>query len=213
MDPANTDSANADPAATANRNSAAQARRVAMIDAINQVFTLFRLNYHNQYLKAFGNAAELNEVKRLWLEMLGQFDARTLLSAAKSVIETSEYLPTLRTMIHHCERASSNPGLPDAHSAYLEACRATSPKAAYSWSHPAVYHAGKRSDWYFLQTNSEAVAYPVFREIYEEICLSVRNGAQLEEPMPPALPEKPAEPLDKARNQERLQALRATLKL
>ncbi|MCR6652498.1 MAG: replication protein P [Cellvibrionaceae bacterium] len=198
---------------THDRNAAAQARRTALIDAINQVFTLFRLNYHNQYLKAFGNAAELNEVKRLWLEMLGQFDARTLLAAAKSVIETSEYLPTLRTMIYHCERASSDPGMPDAHSAYLEACRAPSPKAAHPWSHPAVYHAGKRCDWYFLQTTSEAVAFPVFRDIYEEVCLSVRNGVQLEEPAPPALPDKAAEPLDKARNQEKLQALRDSLKL
>ncbi len=198
---------------THDRNAAAQARRTALIDAINQVFTLFRLNYHNQYLKAFGNAAELNEVKRLWLEMLGQFDARTLLSAAKMVIETSEYLPTLRTMIHFCEKASSDPGLPDAHSAYLEACRAPSPKAGYGWSHPAVYHAGKRCDWYFLQTNSEAVAFPVFREIYEDICLSVRNGVQLDEPQPPALPEKAGDPLDKARNQEKLQELRASLKL
>lgn len=201
------------PTEPPDRNTAAQAKRVAMIDAINQVFTLFRLNYHNQYLKAFGNAAELNEVKRLWLEMLGQFDARTLLSAAKSVIETSEYLPTLRTMIYHCERASSNPGLPDPHSAYLEACRATSPKAAYPWSHPAVYHAGKRSDWYFLQTSSETVAYPIFRTIYEEVCLAVRNGVLLEDPHPPALPETSAEPLDKARNQEKLEALRASLKL
>lgn len=191
----------------------AQARRVALIDAINQVFTLFRLNYHNQYLKAFGNAAELNEVKRLWLEMLGHFDARTLLTAARNIIETSEYLPTLRTMIHHCERASSSPNLPDPHSAYLEACRAPSPKASYAWSHPAVYHAGKRCDWYFLQSNAEAVAYPVFKEIYDEICLSLRNGVELEAPIPIALPEKTATPLDKARGQELLQALRQNLEL
>jgi hypothetical protein len=184
-----------------------------MIDAINQVFTLFRLNYHNQYLKAFGNAAELNEVKRLWLEILGQFDAPTLLRAAKSVIETSEYLPTLRTMIHQCERASSGPQLPDAHSAYLEACRAPSPKASFAWSHPAVYHAGRRSDWYFLQSNSESTAYPVFRVIYEELCEEVRKGATLEPPSPPELSLDSPPSLDKDTNLEKLQALRASLNL
>lgn len=189
------------------------ARRTALIDAINQVFTLFRLNYHNQYLKAFGNAAELNEVKRLWLEMLGQFDAQTLLLAAKTVIETSEYLPTLRTMILHCERAGRGPQLPDSHSAYLEACRAPSPKAGFAWSHPAVYHAGKRCDWYFLQTNSESTAYPVFREIYEELCEEVRKGVPLEEPAPPALTAESAPGLDKDTNREKLQALRASLNL
>jgi len=189
------------------------ARRTALIDALNQVFTLFRLNYHNQYLKAFGNAAELNEVKRLWLEMLGQFDAQTLLRAAKAVIETSEYLPTLRTMIHHCERASSGPQLPDAHSAYLEACRAPSPKAAFAWSHPAVYHAGKRCDWYFLQTQAESKAYPVFREIYEELCQEVRKGVVLDQPLPPALTAEAPPGLDKDTNLEKLRALRTSLNL
>jgi hypothetical protein len=184
-----------------------------MIDALNQVFTLFRLNYHNQYLKAFGNAAEVNEVKRLWLEMLRPFDAPTILAAAKSIIEGSEYLPTLRTMILHCERASRNPQLPDAHSAYLEACLAPSPKAAYAWSHPAVYHAGQRSDWFFLQSQIEAVAFPVFRDIYEELCQQVRRGVELSKPLPPALPEPVAEPLPRAQNQAKLKAMRDALKI
>jgi hypothetical protein len=191
----------------------AQEKRSAMIDALNQVFTLFRLNYHNQYLKAFGNAAEVNEVKRLWLEMLRQFDAATLLAAAKSVIESSEYLPTLRTMILHCERASRSPQLPDAHSAYLEACLAPSPKAAFDWSHPAVYHAGQRCDWFFLQTQAEVVAFPVFREIYEEFCQQVRRGVDLAKPLAPALPEPVTEPLPCAQNQQKLKALRESLNI
>lgn len=202
-----------EPAVTHDRNAATQARRTALIDAINQVFTLFRLNYHNQYLKAFGNTAELNEVKRLWLEMLGQFDARTLLSAAKMVIETSEYLPTLRTMIHYCEKASSDPTLPDAHSAYLEACRAPSPKAAYAWSHPAVYHAGLASDWFFLANNPEKLTFPVFERHYLRLCEKVMNGVQLAEPNAPALPETSETPLSKDENQQRLAALRAQLDL
>lgn len=191
----------------------AQEQRVALVDALNQVFTLFRLNYHNQYLKAFGNQEELNEVKRLWLEMLAQFTPNTLLAAAKGVIETSEYLPTLRTMIYHCERAAPGDALPDSHSAYLEACRAPSPKAAFAWSHPAVYYAGKQCDWYFLQSSPEAVAYPVFKEQYKELCQQVRSGVRLPPPMAPALPAKPAEPLDRGTNQKKLNALRDALKL
>ncbi|HMW48308.1 MAG TPA: hypothetical protein PKC70_08435, partial [Cellvibrionaceae bacterium] len=41
-----------------------------LIDAINQVFALFRRNYLNQYHKAFGDVEELNHTKRLWLEIL-----------------------------------------------------------------------------------------------------------------------------------------------
>lgn len=199
--------------AAGHSKSPAEATKLARVDALNQVFTLFRLNYHNQYLKAFGNTSELNEVKRLWLEMLSRFDAGTLLAAAKMVIESSEYLPTLRTMIRCCERVYPGQTMPDAHSAYVEACRAPSPKAAYQWTHTAVYHAGKACDWRFLQASPEAVAYPIFRQKYEEICTDVRNGKTLPDPNPPSLEEKPAAPLDKATNQERLDALRDSLDL
>lgn len=189
------------------------AKKLELIDTINQVFTLFRLNYHNQYLKAFGNTAELNEVKRLWLDMLNRFDAPTILSAARTVIETSEFLPTLHTMIHYCERASSRFNLPDAHSAYIEACRATSPKAGWRWSHPAVYHAGKACDWYFLQSSPENVAFPIFRKKYDAICQDVRKGLELELPELPALKKEASPPMDKQQGQERLSALKASLNL
>ena len=204
---------NNSPTAAGHSNSRSQTQRVALVDALNQVFTLFRLNYHNQYLKAFGNQAELNEVKRLWLEMLQQHEPQTLLTAAKCIIESSEYLPTLHTMIYQCERAAPGVNLPDPHSAYIEACRAPSPKAAYAWSHPAVYHAGKHCDWYFLQSSAEAVAYPIFKQTYLDLCQQVRAGTQLASPNPPSLNEKPPEPLDRQTNQEKLHALRDALDL
>lgn len=190
-----------------------QQRKMVLVDAINQVFTLFRLNYHNQYLKAFGNSDELKEVKRLWLEMLQKFSANTILQAAKSVIENTEFLPTLRTMIYHCERASGDQNFPDPHCAYLEACRAPSPKAGYPWSHLAVYYAGKKCDWYFLQSTAESIAYPIFRRTYEELCQDIRNGLELKRPTAPALEQQEAVPLDRPTSQQRLDALRESLKL
>ncbi len=185
----------------------------ALIDAINQAFALFQLNYHNQYHKAYGTGSNLNHAKRLWLEMLGHFEPKVILRAAKAVIEASEYLPTLRTMIKYCEQFSDRVGLPDAHSAYIEACRAPSPKADWNWSHAAVYHAGRASDWYFLQTTPESVAFPIFKSHYEEICTQVRAGAQLDPPRHIALPADTEQPLDKAENAERLASLRAQLDL
>lgn len=153
-----------------------------LIDAINQVFALFRRNYLNQYHKAFGDVEELNHTKRLWLEILSRFTPQAILLGARGVIENSEYLPSLHTMIHYCEQADSSTAFPDPHSAYSEACRAPSPKATYKWSHLAVYYAGKACDWYFLQSQTEAVAFPVFREKYLEICAKVRAGLTL--PLP-----------------------------
>lgn len=190
-----------------------QTDKLAWGDTLSQVFTLFRLNYHNQYLKAYSNVEELRQVKVLWFEMLSSFDAQTLLTAAKSIIETSEFLPTLRTMIQNCERCTSGSALPDPHTAYLEACRAPSPKVAYQWSHPAVYHAGKRCDWYFLQSTAESVGYPIFKRKYEEICIEIRNGSSLPDLIVTALKHIPKEPLDKKSNIKKLKALRSNLNL
>jgi hypothetical protein len=151
------------------------------IDTLNQVFALFRLNFHNQYFKAFGQDRELKAIMRLWAEALARFDSTTILRGAKSLIETTEFLPTLAAMVKACEAASKH-GLPEAHAAYLEACRAPSPKAAQTWSHLAVYHAGKACDWYFLANNPERTAFPIFRQHYEAVCAKVRLGEQLKQP-------------------------------
>lgn len=158
-----------------------------LIDAINQVFGLFRINFHNQYYKAFPDADTLNPVKKLWLESLQRFSSETILLGAKRIIESSEYLPTLNKMISTCDTLSGD-GAPDAHSAYLEACRASSPKHAHAWSHPAIYHAGKASDWYFLATTTEKTAFPIFRNHYKRLVDEMQGGAHL------LIPQRIAEP-------------------
>lgn len=178
---------------------------------MNEVFALFRINYHNQYYKAYSDTQVLNQIKKLWLESLRQFVPETILRGAKKVIEESEYLPTLNRMIRACQGDPEEFGLPDAHTAYLEACRAPSPKAAYRWSHPAVYHAGQASDWFFLTSNSEKVAFPVFERHYQRLCEKVMNGVELPSPSAPALPETIETPLSKEENQQRLQSLREQL--
>ncbi len=183
------------------------------IDAVNEVFALFRINYHNQYYKAYSDTQVLNQIKKLWLESLRQFAPSTILRGAKKVIEESEYLPTLNRMMRACQGDPGEYGLPDAHTAYLEACRAPSPKAAHSWSHPAIYHAGLASDWFFLTSNSEKVAFPVFERHYLRLCEKVMSGVELPSPSAPALPETIETPLSKEENQKRLQSLREQLDL
>lgn len=185
----------------------------AHVNAINQVFAILRRNYHNQYYKALPDEKELSITKRLWFESLQRFEANTILKAAKSVIESSEYLPTLRTMIRHCEEVSDL-GLPEAHNAYIEACRAPSPKANQEWSHPAVYYAGKNCDWYFLQSSNEEIAFPIFKKIYEKICQQVLQGTVLPEPKRIAIEENIEEKLlDKNSNLKHLHNLKQSLDL
>ena len=130
----------AGPAKTGTLNAEQNAE---LIDAINQVFALFRINYHNQFYAAFSDTTLLDQAKRLWLETLGNFGEGIILAAARSVIEQSEYLPTINKMLDACDQQLITLGIPGAREAYLEACNAPGPKIVQSWSHPAVYHAGK----------------------------------------------------------------------
>src|SRR6056300_491378 len=96
----------------------------ARIETINQVFALFRLNYHNQYYAAFPDAEQLKQIKKLWLESLSDYPVEQILKGAKHAIEHSEYLPTLNRMHECCQQGLADIGLPAAHDAYLEACQA-----------------------------------------------------------------------------------------
>ena len=54
----------------------------ALIEAINQVFALFRLNYHNQYYAAYPDAEQLKQIKKLWLDALLDFPVEQVLKGA-----------------------------------------------------------------------------------------------------------------------------------
>ncbi|UHQ56798.1 replication protein P [Microbulbifer sp. YPW16] len=179
--------------------------------ALNEVFGLLKLSYHNQFNSAFPDTETLNHAKRLWLESLAAFSPAQIVAGAKRAIRQSEYLPTVHKMLQLC--AAGDNGLPEARAAYREACNAPSPKAAFNWSHPAVYHAGREANWFFLANNPEHVAYPVFAEHYRKICARVLEGDALPAPEQPLLEEKPGEPLSKAENAERMAQLRAELEL
>jgi hypothetical protein len=176
----------------------------AHVEAINQVFALFRLNYHNQYYAAFPDAEQLRQIKKLWLDALADYPVEQILKGAKHALEHSEYLPTLHRMLDCCQQGLAEFGLPSARDAYLEACRAPSPRSAQRWSHPAVYLAGRDSDWFFLANNTERTSWPVFKDHYQRYCTQVLRGEILAVPAPEALVQKPPKPLSR---EEQLAAL------
>ena len=156
---------------TTSATPAGQGERVdrddsSLFEVINQVFALFRLNYHNQYYAAWSDAQQLGQVKRLWLEALSEFSGELILMGARRAIEGSDYLPTLNRMLASCSEALSELGLPSATTAYEEACLVPSPKAEASWSHPIVYLAGRDASWYLLANHARSEAWPVFQGHY-----------------------------------------------
>lgn len=182
----------------------------ALINVINQVFAEFELVYHNQYNKAFPSQEKVSYAKKIWLSHLSDQQPRAILAAAHRVIKESEFLPTIKGILKYCNESF---GLPDARSAYIEACQASSPKSEHHWSHPAVYFAGRESDWYFLASAKEQLALPVFKRNYAMICERVLAGEQLAIPLPKALPESINTPLNNQQRKQRLQTLRDELKI
>ncbi|MCP4210640.1 MAG: hypothetical protein GY764_04095 [Halieaceae bacterium] len=178
------------------------------IEALNQVFALFRLNYHNQYYAAYPDESQLVQIKRLWLDALAEIPVDQILKGAKHAIENSEYLPTLNRMLECCHKGLAEFGLPSGHDAFTEACRAASPRVAQQWSHPAVYLAGRDSDWFFLTNNTERTTWPVFREHYQRYCSRVLRGESLELPPVERLQHAQPAPLAKEEQLEQLAKLR-----
>lgn len=172
------------------------------------MFALFRLNYHNQYYAAYPDGVQLNQIKKLWLESLADYPVEQILKGAKHAIEHSDYLPTLNRMLECCQQGLAEFGLPSAHDAYVEACRAYSPKSSQNWSHTAVYLAGRDSDWFFLANNTERTSWPIFKEHYQKYCVAVLRGESLEVPQSEALELQPPEPLSVSEQLAQLQNLR-----
>ena len=183
------------------------------VDAINQVFAEFEFAYHNQFHKAFSDSESLIIAKKYWLNTLENYSPGHIVQAAKRVVKTQEYLPSIAAMLKACEQGFDLYGLPSPRQAYEEACRATTPKQAYKWSHEAVYFAGKAAGWYLLANEPESTAFPVFEYHYRQLSQQVVEGRDLVIDAPPALSEKVERKLSAEEKRERIARLKKDLNL
>ena len=183
-----------------------------LIDAINQIFALFQVNYHNQYYAAFGdNTKSENLAKKLWLSKLSDFGPEVILAAAERIIADSEYLPTLHKMLNACRSAGMPSNLPSVRRAYEEACNKPSPKAEQKWSHPAVYLAARDCGWHLLANEVESKALPAFTQVYNQYCDLVVAGEEFIIEPPQALPETSQVMASKKHNRQQLDQLKRLL--
>ena len=180
------------------------------LSAINQIFELFRFNYHNQFLKAFPDLDTMNMAKRLWMRLLGDYTGEVIMRAAEKAVKESSWLPNVHEVLARCD-ISEVLGLPSAHAAYVEACRAPSPKKEFNWSHPAVYFAGRATDWFFIANESEEKTFPVFKRNYDLLLQRVQAGEKIEIDLPPALTNGVETPLSRDEQKARLKGLMGEL--
>ncbi|MFK7862612.1 MAG: replication protein P [Pseudohongiellaceae bacterium] len=183
------------------------------VDAINQVFAEFEFAYHNQFHKAFSAPESLVIAKKYWLSSLESYSPAQIVHAAKRVISTQDFLPSIAAFIRACEEGLDLFGLPSTRQAYLEACAAPSPKVDYDWTHEAVYLAGKSSGWFLLASEPEQVALPLFQYHYELLCKRVLKGEELLIDQPTPIPEKVSRRLSTDEKKQRVAALKAELGL
>lgn len=175
-------------------------------EAINQIFELFRFNYHNQFLKAFPDHDTVIMAKRLWARLLVEYSPEVIMQAAEKTVKNSNWLPSVHHVIENCD-ISEILGMPSAHAAYVEACRAPSPKKTYQWSHPAIYYAGAATDWFFIANEVEAKVFPVFQRNYELLIQRIQNGEDLELAIPQALPEEISSPMTQEERKESIKVI------
>jgi len=189
------------------------ADKQALVESINQVFALFRLNYHNQFLAAYPDSEQLGMIMRLWRDALEGFSPETILSAGRFAIESSDYLPTLNKMLGCCHHVLRGDGIPTPRDAFLEACGKASPKHEQAWSHPIVYFAGRDSDWFFLSSNAEKETFPVFKKHYDRWLARLNQGEVIELPARGELPGDSATEMSAEERKSALASLREDLSL
>ncbi len=184
----------------------------AHIEAINHLFTELELAYHNQFHKAFPDHQALSMAKQLWLRLLVDFKPEHIATAGRQAICDNTFLPTPHSIREYCD-AAITAGIPDAKTAYIEACLSSEPRQNVQWSHPIVYFAGKTTDWFFMGSQPEAQVFPVFERNYLLLLERVKRGEQLSLPMAKALTKKKTEPLEPEVQKEKLKNLREQLDL
>ena len=183
------------------------------VDAINNVFAEFEFAYHNQFHKAFGDHESLTIAKKYWLRSLEEYSPSQITAAAKKIIKSQEYLPSIATFLSACQDGYDLFGLPSAQSAFREACHASTPKSAHNWSHEAVYFAGKATGWFLLANEPESLSFPLFEYNYSLLAKNVMRGERLKIKRPPALSEKVELPVSKKELKSRISRLRKELNI
>jgi hypothetical protein len=184
-----------------------------LIDAINTVFTQFEVAFPNLYHRAYTSDNSIMLAKQLWANSLKEFSGEQILRASQKAIESSDFIPTIHSVLNNCRQDLSSFGLPSPRAAYIEACNASEPRSEFNWSHPAVYFAGRESGWFFLASNIETKALPVFEANYRKLCDRVLAGETMAMPNAERLPSETSTPLSSEEKVQRMAALRKEIGL
>lgn len=142
--------------------------------------------FGHRWVSAYGSSDSDN----VWLACLDGLNPKQLRSGMRAVARSGDaWPPTAPQFRKLCESATlTDHGLPDPERAYREvASNAHNPSRA-SWSHPAVYVAGRETGWFDLRHAEVGGRIEQrFRRNYEIATRRVLAGEQLDVEIPVAL--------------------------
>ena len=177
-------------------------QELAMVDLWQRMGELFGAKWLRQYGDTDSPAFDT------WCRYLSDLTVEQIRRGFMNLLqEKSRYLPDAVEFREMCLSLKSL-GLPPARRAYEEACMKPSPKAEQSWSHPAVFHAGKNTGWHELASMPTEQIFPRFEYHYAELCKRILAGEAIDIDVPQAIPAKVPNYCTKEQNVSRMAALR-----
>jgi hypothetical protein len=154
------------------------------------IFARFMAIYGHKFKSCFETQDELRLAKREWALSLRGYGERELVAAIDRCKETLAWMPTVSEFLAILREQQGDSGLPPVRMAYQEACLHADHASTHHWSHAAVYQAGRATGWFRLRSEDEAGVFPDFNYNYRVLCQRVRDGEQLDTPVPVALEDK-----------------------
>lgn len=154
------------------------------------LFTRFTVIYGHKFKSVFQREDEIRIAKREWALSLRGYTEQEMVAAIDRCKEQFEWMPTIAEFLGLMRKDLQDYGLPQALSAYHEACMHADHPRDHDWSHPAVYFAGRATDWFRLRTEDKRDVMPDFEFNYRQLCQRVMEGENLEVPIAQALPDK-----------------------
>ena len=146
--------------------------------------------YGHKFKSIFDNENEIRIAKREWALSLKGYSEQELVGAVNRCKEEFIWMPTISEFLSVMKKGFEDYGLPSAMLAYREACHHADHPRDHQWSHPAVYFAGRATDWYRLRCEEKSQVFGDFEFNYRKICQRVLAGEALEVPLAKGLPDK-----------------------
>ena len=76
------------------------------VEAINRCFGILEVNYANQFFAAYPDKKKIDMAKKLWASKLAKYSPGVILKATDTLLETNEYLPSVKHIIEGCKSLS-----------------------------------------------------------------------------------------------------------